>query len=339
MRLITFTYLCIVSMSVFAQSQAIEGDNQAASLPLSGPAGDAVEELLVIGEQPGPGLWKVSKDDHVLWIMGTLKPLPKKMTWRSKQVEAVLAASQEYITPPSVGIHVSATNKFMLLPSLIGIRNNPDGKKLQEVVPAELYSRWLVLKKKYIGRNNGVENWRPIFAAHKLYENAVDKSGLTESTNIMDVLREIAKENKVMKAGPGTTTEIAKPREVVKKFKKMPIDDVACFAKIIERLETDLDEMRARANAWAMGDVDALRKLPEADHDQICKAAVFNAALAEEHGLQDIPQQKQKYWLAEAENSLAKHASTFSILPIIELLKPNGYLAALREKGYVVEEP
>ncbi|MES2673050.1 MAG: TraB/GumN family protein [Pseudomonadota bacterium] len=339
MRLLTITYVFFFSMSLAVQTQAIDGDEQAASQPLPEAVVASVEEVLVIGEQPGPGLWKVSKGDHVLWIMGTLKPIPKKMTWRSKQVEAVLAASQEYITPPSVGVRISTANKFMLLPSLIGIRNNPDGKKLQEVVPAELYSRWLVLKKKYIGRNNSIENWRPIFAAHKLYEQAVDKSGLTESTNIMDVLREIAKENKVMKAGPGTTTEIAKPREVVKKFKQMPIDDLACFAKVIERLETDLDEMRARANAWAVGDVDALRKLPEADHDQICKAAVFNAALAEEHGLQDIPQQKQRHWLAEAESSLAKHESTFSILPIIELLKPNGYLAVLREKGYVVEEP
>jgi hypothetical protein len=55
--------------------------------------------------------------------------------------------------------------------------------------------------------------------------------------------------------------------------------------------------------------------------------------------LQDIPEQKQKYWLTEAEGSLTKHESTFAVLPIIELLKPNGYLAALREKGYVVEEP
>ena len=322
-------------MTAFARAGAVDDNNQVPSESVD----DAVQEVLVIGEQPGPGLWKVSKGDHVLWIMGTLKPLPKKMTWRSKHVEAVLAESQEYITPPSVGVHISTASKFMLLPSLIGIRNNPGGKKLEEVVSPELYSRWLVLKKKYIGRDNGIENWRPIFAAHKLYEKAVDKSGLTEGTNIMDVLREIAKKNNVTKAGPGTTTEIEKPREIVKKFKKMPIDDIACFAKIIERLETDLDEMRARANAWAIGDVDALRKLPAADHDEICKAAMFNAALAEEHGLHDIPQQKQKYWLAEAESSLARHESTFAILPIIELLKPNGYLAALREKGYLVEEP
>ncbi|HWV16557.1 MAG TPA: TraB/GumN family protein [Cellvibrio sp.] len=300
---------------------------------------DTVEEVLVIGEQPGPGLWKVSKDEHVLWIMGTLKPLPKKMTWHSRQVEEILAQSQEYITPPAVSFRVGKWDKVKLLPSLIGIRNNPDGKKLEEVVSPELYQRWLVLKEKYIGRDGTVEKWRPIFAANELYEKAVAKSGLTMDTNIMDVLRKVAKDNEVRKAGPGTLTTLENPKELVKKFKKSPLDDIECFSKTIERLETDLEAMKSRANAWATGDVAALRQLTYVDNDEACRSAAYNAALAEEQGLQDIPERKREYWLAEAELSLAKHPSTFSILPIAELLKPDGYLAALRAKGYKIEAP
>ena len=29
------------------------------------------ETILVAGQRPGPGLWKVSKGDHVLWVFGT----------------------------------------------------------------------------------------------------------------------------------------------------------------------------------------------------------------------------------------------------------------------------
>lgn len=35
-------------------------------------------EVLVVGRQPGPGLWRVSKGDHDLWIFATLAPLPKR---------------------------------------------------------------------------------------------------------------------------------------------------------------------------------------------------------------------------------------------------------------------
>src|SRR5690242_7710009 len=54
---------------------------------------ESMDEVVVSGEQPGPGLWKVTKGSHTLWILGTLTPLPQKMTWRSREVERVVAKS------------------------------------------------------------------------------------------------------------------------------------------------------------------------------------------------------------------------------------------------------
>jgi hypothetical protein len=50
-----------------------------------------MEVVLVTGEQPGPALWKVLSGDHVLWILGEVLPVPRKMKWRSKRFERVLA--------------------------------------------------------------------------------------------------------------------------------------------------------------------------------------------------------------------------------------------------------
>jgi hypothetical protein len=53
---------------------------------------------LVTGEQPGPRLWKITSGEHVLWVLGKPPtPLPKKVVWRSKEVETVLASTQELI--------------------------------------------------------------------------------------------------------------------------------------------------------------------------------------------------------------------------------------------------
>ena len=56
-----------------------------------------MEAMVVTGAQPGPGMWKVSKGDNVLWIMGTQSPLPKKMEWASRDVEKTIARADEIL--------------------------------------------------------------------------------------------------------------------------------------------------------------------------------------------------------------------------------------------------
>src|SRR5262245_9568750 len=241
-------WLALSSLTVLGQEPATE----------TAPA-TTLDEVLVEGEQPGPGLWRVSKDDHVLWILGTHSPLPKKMSWRSAQVESVIAESQAVLTNTSVNADIGFWKGLTLLPSIIGIRNNPDGAKLREVVPPDLYARWTILKEKYIGRDNDPEKWRPIFAALELYGKAIEKSGLVSGGITWPVVEKTAKKHKVKIVRPRIELEIEKPRALIKEFKKGELADIDCFQKTIERLETDLDAMRARANAWARGDIATLR--------------------------------------------------------------------------------
>ena len=50
-------------------------------VPPSAQSGDAIAELepiVVSGVQPGPGLWKVSRGGHVLWVLCVLSPVPRR---------------------------------------------------------------------------------------------------------------------------------------------------------------------------------------------------------------------------------------------------------------------
>ena len=51
------------------------------------PGEAELDAILVSGPQPGPGLWKVRKGEHVMWILGTVGPLPKRMEWDASTVE------------------------------------------------------------------------------------------------------------------------------------------------------------------------------------------------------------------------------------------------------------
>lgn len=298
---------------------------------------DAVDEVLVVGEQPGPGLWKVYSGDHVLWILGTLLPIPQGMQWHSRQVEAVIAESQEFLKPPEVNLEVSFWGKVSLLPSLVGVKNNPQGQHLNDVLSPELYERWLQLKQKYIGNDAAIERHRPIFAATQLFKTSIVKSGLTNEDSVRWRIEAIVKANHIKTTVPVVERELANPRALVKQFKQTQLDDTTCFASTLARLETDLEAMRLRANAWAKGDIAGLRQLPYRDERQDCEAAVINSQLGQEQGLQAMKAQLQTAWLAAATAALHNNPSSFAILPMRELLVEDGFLAGLKALGYSVE--
>ena len=275
----------------------------------------------------------------MLWILGTLTPLPKKMEWISRDVDATIAESQEVVMGPSATLEVGVFSGLALLPSLVGARNNPDDAQLAEVVPAEIYARWQVQKAKYLGNDKGVEKRRPIFAADELYDAAIERSGLSGANVTEPVVLKTAKKHDVPVTRPLLKLKFEKPRQAVKEFKKSALDDLECFERTIARVETDLDTMKERANAWATGDVQLLRELPYSDQNRICEDAVLRANISQERGLGDLKPRLGQLWLEAVEKALDKNASTFSMLSLSHMLGDDGLLQRLRAMGYEVEEP
>jgi hypothetical protein len=312
-----------------------------AAVPARGD--DALEEVLVTGQQPGPGLWRVTRPGdphgHVLWILGNHSPLPKNMTWRSTELAAVLAASQAVLAPVSVSASAGPLGGITLLPALIGVRKNPDDKRLQEVVPADLYARWLPLKARYLGNDGRVETWRPIFAAQELYRAALKKHDLVPYDGVWPAVEKLARKARVPITEPGIELKVEKARAAIKEFKSTPFADVECFSRTLQRLESDLDLMRERANAWAAGDVARLRQLAPIERASACIGVVLESSFVQQRGFGDVLARARNAWVAAAEQSLANNQSTVAVLSVDEILKPDGYVAQLRKRGYVVTDP
>lgn len=307
------------------------------------PPDAPVPNILVVGQRPGPALWKVSKGDHVLWIFGAYSPLPKQIDWRSQQLETVLASSQELLGTPGTVISVgwkSTFNIITALPSLAGAKKSPNGARLQDQVPADVYARWSVLKQKYIGNDAGIEEERPVFAAQTLSSRAQAVIGMNGSNAVIQRIYELGKNWKIPITETSISVPVENPRETLRDFKKSQLDDVACFTQTIDRLEKDLDTMRQRANAWATGDLPAMRRLDFPDEKIACNAALVESKwMSGVKGGADMRQRVKTAWLAAADKSLATNRSTLAVLWMHELTSPDGMLAALRARGYQIEEP
>lgn len=334
-RLLPALLALALASPVFSQTEPT------AALPSPTLAADVTsqEKVLVVGQRPGPGLWKISKGDHVLWIFGTYSPLPAKMNWRSQQVEAILAQSQEVIGSRSASPKIGVFKMISLAPLAFGITNNPDGATLKDVLPADVYARWESMRKQYLG-NKDVERERPLFVADRLYNAGLSRAGLTSKHEVDDAVWAMVKKSKVKVTGVNIEVALDDPGAALKMFKRSPLEDVACLSKTMDRLETDIEGMKARANAWSKGDLAAIRKLDFDDSEGACRDAIMRSpAMQRAMNMDEIKARLDAAWLAAAEPALSRNTSTFAVLSIKDLLDPKGVLATLQAKGYAVEIP
>ena len=336
--------LCLALAAAPSWAQSLDPAPPAASAAIAAATDAATdaepvpEQIVVVGQKPGPGMWKVSKDDHVLWIFGTYSPLPLKMDWRSHEVEAVIKRSQEYLAPPNGKVDIGYLQGLMALPLLIGINDNPDGATLRDVLPAEVYARWLPLKEKYLPKNK--ERERPIFVANQLFSAALKQAGLSSSTAVRKQVEKIVDDHQLKVTRTVLVLPVDNARRVIKDFKKSPLDDAACFSATLSRLETDIEGMRLRANAWSKGDIEAIRKLDFVDQQESCTNVIMNsAAVRDNPAFQGAEPRLRAMWVANAQAALARNSSTFAVLSMKDLLSPKGMVAALAAKGYKVEQP
>ena len=302
-------------------------------------SGEAIDEVIVSGEQPGPPLWKVSKGDHVMYVLGSLTPSPKDITWRSREVESVVARAKQIIGQESVSANIGFFRGMRLLPAAMRARHNPDGAELKDVLPPDVYARWLHLKTRYIGNDKGIETWRPMLAGFELYQKTLAKSGLTRANVVWPEVRKLAKKHDVPIVDPKIKVDVDDPRGLIKDFTEMPRDaDIACFKATLDRLETDLGPMKQRAAAWAVGDVETLQRLQSPTQEATCLDAVTSVPrLQEEYN--KMRARAYSEWLAIVERALSQYDVSLAVLPITELMKPHGRLSQLKARGYTVETP
>lgn len=305
------------------------------------PTARAMETVEVAGVQPGPSLWRVSHGDNEMWILGTLTPVPKRMQWEAADVDSIIRDSQQVLLGPTINVRsdIGFFAQLALVPKLFAIRKNPGKETLPDVLPPEVYARWKALSKQYFRSTRGLEKRRPIFVAQELYKEAIDVAGLRDNDGVIERASKLAKKAKVPVESPKVIVMVKDMKGLLAEFADTTLDDVACLDKTMTYVEHDLDTMRRRANAWAAGDVDALRAMAFTDSYDTCLRSLFGAPNLEKFGFVNLRERARDAWLEAAEKALKANHSTFAVLPMGQLLREDGYAAELRKRGYTVEAP
>lgn len=310
----------------------------AAAQPPAGSGGSpeaaAAEEIVVEGRHEGPRVWTVRRGDHTLWILGTISPLPKRMIWQPDAVQEILRHTQEVVPAwPTYGIGANPLTALRVYIEWRHLQKPPDHMSLREAVPPALYARVAALKARYVPRDSKIEQMRPMLAARELLTRVFDAAGLAIHNEVQEEVLTLARQQGVRIHQD--KLRIDDPVDVLKDVSSAPLaGEVACLDSVVTLLETDLGPMQARARAWALGDVDTLRKLPHADDRTACIAAV-----ATTERVRQLIARAQDDWLISVRASLTRNRGTLAVQSMDRLLGANGALAALRAQGYSVEGP
>ena len=332
------TYLAasVLSVVTAAAAPSLASNIAAPAAVAPGTAGgpEAMQELVVEGRHEGPRMWVVRSGDHTLWILGTISPLPKKMVWQPDAVEEALKQTQEVVPAwPSYGIGANPITALRVYIAWRHLQKPPDNLPLKESLPAPLYARVEALRIRYAPHDNKIEQMRPMLAARELLTHVLDAAGLALRNEVQQEVLTLAARHGVRVRQD--KLRIEDPVDVIKDVGATPLSsEVACLDAVVTLLETDLGNMQARARAWALGDVDALRQIPHADDRTACIAAVSTS-----ERVRKLIARAQDNWLISVTDSLGRNRGTLAVQSMERLLGEQGTLATLRARGYIVEGP
>jgi uncharacterized protein YbaP (TraB family) len=305
---------------------------------------ELLNEIVVTGEQPGPPMWKLSKGGHTMWIMGTLAPVPVKMTWRSKQVENVVRQSGEILGNTSAR---PTTNRgffgnLQLLPSVMRLRKNPDGATLREVLPADVYARFSAQHQRFFGKPpNARDKSRPLLLADELFEQALKKAGLVNESPVWPAVEKLAKRNDVRIREREIKVSIDDPKALIEEASRLPREkEVGCLVLTMDYIDRELPNIQRRAAAWAVGDMATLRALPQEVSRVDCAVEILESMQPQtrkqvEDVIADIDADRAGIfsWM------LLNHETSFTVIPIDRLLRNDDLVARWRAAGYTIDEP
>jgi len=288
-----------------------------------------MDELVVTGERTGPGMWHVHRGAAQVWILGSMSPLPKGITWRATQVDKVLGATSQVLVQKPFEIGIARILWLLITErSVLMVRG---GKRLKDVLPAELHARFAAQRAKYTQDPEKWERFRPLIAAAFLQQAAFHQVGLSTRLDLGAAVRTLAKNHHVRVE----EIKIAGVGDVMDALKTLPpATENACVDASLVTVERDLPRLLERAQAWASGNIERIEKLREPAEVDACRAALDTGI-----GAADLIARIRRTWLGTIEKYLQNAGVTLVVMNMDMLLEPGGLLDELRAKGYEVDAP
>lgn len=285
-----------------------------------------VETVVVRADQRGPLIWRVTKGDAEVDLIGQVEPLPKGMSWNTKGVEEALKDARLLYTNARASVGLAEGLWFLTWHA-----NSvylPDDVPMESTLPGDLRARFQARRGKLKRDADRYSSLRVPLAALRLEGDFLEANAMTRDEPSKTIERLARKLDVPVK--PLAEYEEALPiARALPTMSKAQND--ACARDALDDIDALEAHARPGAQAWAIGDLDTIKANHSEEQFQSCIQAVPGAAALFDRAARDS--------VNAIDGSLAAHGKTVMLVGIGVLLKKGGIADRLKAQGLTVEGP
>ena len=283
-----------------------------------------IETVVVTAHRAGPLLWRVTKGDASVVIVGLVEPMPKDLAWDQSGVRDALKGARQMLLPAGASVGLAEGLWFLAWNS--DSVYLPDETPMESTLPAPLRARFAAAREKIHRDADRYAGLRVPLAGLRFEGDVFKARGLTQDEPT-DTLKHLARE-----AGVGAR-RIAE-YEAIPMLKQLPSMSAAANETCMKASLDDVEALDAHAAAaaqdWARGDLDGIEANYSEQRFESCIQAVPSVAALFKRAVDDS--------VTAVNSALAKPGKTVMAVSIGALLRQNGLLERLENEGLSVQQ-
>jgi uncharacterized protein YbaP (TraB family) len=266
-----------------------------------------------------PAIWRIADADSEIWLYGTVHVLPPDVRWRGPRFEAAFAAADELVTETDTS--EAAVETLRALARRYGAL--PEGETLSARLGPEDRARLARVVADLRLDPAALERLRPWLAALQLsFAHAASKGHSAESGVETVLLAEARAQGKRI-------SYLETPEEQVRVLADLaPVDEVRFLSLTLHQIEEDETTLNALDRAWALGEVEVLGALLDAQWRQ-AGPAIHEAVIVD----------RNRDWADAIAERLDGSGRVFVAVGAAHLVGEENVVHLLRERGIEVEGP
>lgn len=283
-------------------------------------------EIVEVQARPGPAVWHLTRGDSEVWILGAVSAMPDGLKWNKDYLAELLDSARAILMPPRPSIGLFEGTWFLITNG--GKLSLPRGQTLDAILPADLDARFAATRER-LGRDQGhYRTDTPIRAALRLEEDVENKLDLTRDEP-SDTIRKLAREKHVPLAPIARYEVLDAAKDALK---LTSAEQQTCLSASVEDVNWELGHAVPAAQAWAVGDLTALK----ANYGE---ARLAHCVIAAVQSVADISERDVTDYTIAINDALGKPGKTIAVIEIGPLLRKNGVLQRLEALHVTIEGP